>query len=1041
MSRLIDQAARERFAHELHENFAVNANAGSGKTTAIAHRLAGLALLPEAREVLAKTVVVTFTRKAALEIRQRARSVLMEKLAESPGHADGALEDLGSAFFGTIHSFCVLLARRFGQPLGADLDPEVVEDATDPELWEGFLETDALTFSTVSSETLDGFLRVRPLDSVFALAQSLSVQVGDLLLEGPAAVTRPQPDWVALGDLLERKSSRKGKSQENLEASQRALDEWGSAFRMETGFLPILKPLGTGNGVREAYDRFYAPLKDWCARVAGRLAAELAERYRTYRRERRIQSYDDQVELATRLVGHPDLLDRIRREGYRILLDEAQDTDPMQFNVLVEITRPPGSVPGGWPGSGEPPERGRFCLVGDAQQSIYGGRADIRNYGRHLAAFRSGSGGDILDFSVTFRLPGRLIEFLNRSVEPGFSDSVPHNRGVGDDGTCLQVPYLPLSPRPDVLPGRVSRLSFTPGGGRKVEDRLKVEMEALAEALLQTGPAGVGATDWSEISLLAPRRDWLETARECLSRRGIPASLQIRASRNGDRPAFAWIAGLLAVLVDPENGFEWVGVLREVFGVSDALLADHLDGAAPEFGMPEELPHGLREPMEVLRPFILKVDEAGIEPVRFLDDLVNACRLRERLRLVASGVGGGDDFEAIRIMAEKLSGLGGGVRDLHAQMIRALDEETPSGQAGGGCVNLLTCHSAKGLEWPVVIPIGLWRPLKRRSESGFSLVRESTTPQVYFDRSRLSEETAQSHDRELIRESMRLLYVTLTRAERHLVLPLPEGQSGDKGSFLDTWAAGDEEKLAKDLQNLPLLAGSGWNEESEEEGILLDLPKIEMPPAEQLARAREVSEEAPRRQLPHELADSSDLVRSVLHEAGSDDGVGSPDAGDPIDYGLWWHDTMEFLPWGGRKEEVELFLQSRMEKIIESAFGERARVEIMKLRKSALWSFLRSPDLAIHTEVAVFAPGRAGEWIDGVLDLLVLTEDGENDRVIDWKTNRRRSGESDQALLGRLAATYREQLAAYGRSIGAGLNRGIPSGFVYSTAAGAVIEV
>lgn len=1041
MSRLVDQAARDRFIGELHGNFAVNANAGSGKTTAIAHRLAGLALMPEAREALAKTVVVTFTRKAALEIRQRARSVLMEKLAESPGQSDGALEHLSTAFFGTIHSFCVLLARRFGQPLGADLDPEVIEDAADPELWEGFLETDTLTFASISPEDLDEFLRFRPLDSVFPLAQTLSSGVGQLLLEGPAVTARPQPDWVALESLLERKSSRKGKSQENLEASQRALADWGCAYRDGSEYLPIIKPFGTGNGVKDSYNRFFAPLKDWCARAAGRLAAELAARYRAYRRERRIQSYDDQVELATGLVGHPELLDRIRREGYRILLDEAQDTDPMQFNVLVEITRPPGSLPGAWPGPGDPPEAGRFCLVGDAQQSIYGGRADIRNYLRHLDAFRNGSGGEVLDFSVTFRLPGRLIDFINQSVGPGFSVSVPHNQAVGEDDNCLQVAYLPLSPRPDVVSGRVSRLIYTPDGGRKVEDKLKVEIEALAGALLQAGPEGLGVADWSEVCLLAPRRDWLETARECLEDHGIPVSLQIRASRNGDRPAFAWIAGLLAVIVDPENGFEWVGILREIFGVSDALLADQLDGDAPEFGMPEELPDEMREPVEVLRPFILKVDESGIEPVRFLDELMQACRLRERLSLTQSGSTSGDDVEAIRLMAESLSSTGGGVRELYAQLIRAIDEETPSGQAGGGCLNLLTCHSSKGLEWPVVIPIGLWRPLKRRSEGGFSLVKEGAAHRVFFDRSRMSDETVESHDRERIRENMRLLYVTLTRAERHLVLPLPDGQAGERGSFLDTWAAGDEKRLVSDLKGLPSLEAGGWPEVQVGNEATVSAPSIEMPPTEELARAREVSASAPRRQLPHELAKSPDRIRSVLHEAGADEGVGAAGSGDPIDYGLWWHETMEFLPWGGEDRAVERHLESRLQAIAEAPFAERARLEIETLRQGDLWSLLRTPGLAIHTEVGVFAPGPSGNWIDGVLDLLVLPAGGLDDRVIDWKTNRRRSGETDQVLLERLASIYREQLAAYSRSIAAGLSRGTPRGFIYSTAAGAAIEV
>ena len=70
---LIDHEARERFRQEWRKNFAVSANAGSGKTTAISERLAAMALSDEASAVLPKTAVVTFTKKAAQQIGQRAR--------------------------------------------------------------------------------------------------------------------------------------------------------------------------------------------------------------------------------------------------------------------------------------------------------------------------------------------------------------------------------------------------------------------------------------------------------------------------------------------------------------------------------------------------------------------------------------------------------------------------------------------------------------------------------------------------------------------------------------------------------------------------------------------------------------------------------------------------------------------------------------------------------------------------------------------------------------------------------------------------------
>ena len=80
-----DQAARERFTLEWGVNFAVAANAGSGKTTAISERLAALALSSQGPELLARMAVVTYTKKAAAQIEQRARAVLLARMADSGG--------------------------------------------------------------------------------------------------------------------------------------------------------------------------------------------------------------------------------------------------------------------------------------------------------------------------------------------------------------------------------------------------------------------------------------------------------------------------------------------------------------------------------------------------------------------------------------------------------------------------------------------------------------------------------------------------------------------------------------------------------------------------------------------------------------------------------------------------------------------------------------------------------------------------------------------------------------------------------------------
>ena len=128
-----DQSARDRFATELDGNFSVVASAGSGKTAAITQRVLSIARSSNAVDILPRLVVVTFTNRAADEMQQRTRQLLLE-------------EDLGEeiqtafnrAFFGTIHSFCMKLLTDYGHYLGLPVPLELLSD--DDDLWQEFVQ-------------------------------------------------------------------------------------------------------------------------------------------------------------------------------------------------------------------------------------------------------------------------------------------------------------------------------------------------------------------------------------------------------------------------------------------------------------------------------------------------------------------------------------------------------------------------------------------------------------------------------------------------------------------------------------------------------------------------------------------------------------------------------------------------------------------------------------------------------------------------------------------------------------------------------------
>lgn len=1037
MSELIDHAARRRFREEWGANFAVSANAGSGKTTAISERLAAMALSENGAQLLRHTAVVTYTRKAAAQIERRARQVLLQRLTAESRRDLTALDHLERAFFGTIHSFCLKLAQTYGQTVGINLNPAIVTD-NDEALWEEFIEQDAMQFHVLREPALAAFLRHLPLETIFALARELDAGTAERLRARAPAGPLPAPAAAAVEQLLALPA--KGSGAKNILASQQLARAWQDAWAAQADFLPLYEPAGAAKAVVELARDWMQPLKRWLADAGAALAGELAERYRAWRFTRGVQTYADQIDAAMAVLHDETLLERMRAEGWRIILDEAQDTDPQQFDVLIEIARAPGAVRGAWPGrAGSGPRAGHFCMVGDGQQAIYGSRADIGNFSRHLEAFARGDGGELLKFQVTFRAPRAVVEVLNATLPAAFGPGREVNLGVppaeGAPAPQLQVPYVPLELGPGNEAGWVERLALeAPAVAPKgVEAWLAEEARQVAAWLKVHGPAAVGATIWGDVAVLAPRNEWLSTARKAFEGEGLKVALQTRRNRAGDHPVYAWLTGLLAVCADPENTFEWVGVLREIFGVSDALIASELRQQG-RLAWEEPSAHAapLAAALQAVRPFVMRVNDEGQALGSFARELAAAGRLAEKARALDASGALADELDRLLAQAAELGLEGAGPRAWLGELLAHLDDGRPAGKPVDDAINLLTSHSAKGLEWPVVIVLGLWRGIGKPPEGGFKLVRAPDGPQVFFDLASLPADTREARDRERVRELTRLLYVTLTRARRSLVLPWGVdfgGRQREHPSFAELWAAPLMEIEA--LDGRPLVGGEGAKAEQRPTVAQEYYQPTPLPAGFAL----------PARLLPHQLAHAPDLARTARHESGLDQPLPLANAEEAISYGLWWHETMEFVPWAGDAAALAAHGERRLQAAEALGFRERATREWAQLLLSDAWRELSAPRWTRLAELGVFAPLRADAWVDGIMDLVLHDPVGQAVWVVDWKTNRRRVGEGDVELLARLVAEYAPQLQTYGNCLEPFFPGCAVRQLVFSTAAGVWAEV
>ncbi|HYN41431.1 MAG TPA: UvrD-helicase domain-containing protein, partial [Thermoanaerobaculia bacterium] len=402
MKPLADAAARKTAVTDVERSLLVEASAGTGKTKTLIDRI--LQLVLEAGEPLSSIAAMTFTEKAAGEMKERLRKRIDEEARDTRDparreRAERARRDLDSAEVSTIHSFCSRLLRE--RPVEARVDPDFVtpEDGVARELFEEVFSvwideearangpvTDALrrglspgTLRELAA-TLHGertlILSCRiPDDPLPFVRMELQGLVGDgerLVADVPSGF-RDDPKVLLLRSALDEVRSLLPLGLEDL-----------AAFEPVTkiDFRPGKRAFFTGN-LKAAANAFRDEWKALAARLAflpgekllAAVAASVRDgflpRLETEKERRGLLDFDDL------LLSARDLLRRSRaaREHFQerfphLVVDEFQDTDPVQAEIVMRLAAPPGEQdPERW--DDLEPVAGALFLVGDPKQSIY----------------------------------------------------------------------------------------------------------------------------------------------------------------------------------------------------------------------------------------------------------------------------------------------------------------------------------------------------------------------------------------------------------------------------------------------------------------------------------------------------------------------------------------------------------------------------------------------------------------------------------------------------------------------------------------------
>src|SRR5213596_1181935 len=756
MVRLSDESARARFASELDRNFSVVASAGSGKTTAITQRVLSIARSPNAAEILPRLVVVTFTNRAADEMQQRTRQALLEQ------HLRQEVQTaFNRAFFGTIHSFCMKLLTDFGHYLGLPAPLELVED--DDDLWQEFAQNQTRIGRSLGDKDRAMLLRFTQARDLMELAR----RAGSAALRVQPLSPCPALDFAEV-------YSQSDKGNENISKSQAELREWEGRFAGDWEYLrwPVCFTAANARFTQLWQEKF-APLRQWICEAATCVAAEVQRDYLDFRLDHGLVTYGDQIALAEELLQHSIAAQRIREENFRVILDEAQDTEPLQFSVLLEATRPP-EARGLWLQNQHlGPRPGHFCMVGDFQQSIYRERADLNYYRAVHEALIADKNGESLEFAVTFRLDQKQLDFVNATFREILSDK---------DG---QVPFVELQPRPDILPGKVIGLPLVAKEllpqGKKLKDYQKARFEAeyLARWIKDAELKKLSADSWREVAILCPRKAWLQTMAAALRRVGLPVAIQSERDVKGDSPAYAWLTALLTIMTDPLNAYEIVGVLREIFGVSDHDLAVFSEAQKARFRIDEvraatgKISSRLRTLAEVRKR------AEGLALFDAVSLIIEQTQLRERLLLLPATEFADLARELDALLAQAAEAEANGmILPEFAEHLRN-DFATPRAvhfSADDNAIQLITSHKAKGSEWQAVIVPFLARELRPPSRPYPHFVKSPMNGEliIAFGKEDKSKDLKDAIERAQQQELERLLYVATTRARHALIVVLDQ---------------------------------------------------------------------------------------------------------------------------------------------------------------------------------------------------------------------------------------------------------------------------
>lgn len=1048
-----DQAARDRIATDLDTNLFVEAGAGAGKTSSLVDRIVGLV---RSGVDIGSIAAITFTEKAAAELRHRLRGKLVD------AGETAAVAGLDHAPIGTLHAFARRLLNDFPVPAGLPPGFTVLDE----------LES-SLAFEERWSALLDRLLdQPTPADGVLAGGSELvelceldrfRIEVGgrrvavafhdnwDLV---EARVDRddpgswrldPQPFLRRVLDLCETPVPDTDGQAGRLAELRSAATAGLAATRLGIQVAQLLtlehrcRRVGRLGSTKVWKDAGFDPSGLARLREAEIALADEAQALLDQVRERRRRvlgailgrwvldaaidraaqgtlEFHDLLVLARRLIATRPAVRRALHDRYqRILLDEFQDTDPIQLEIAVRLAADPDDPAHEADWRSLSPLPGRLFVVGDPKQSIYRfRRADIAQY---MQAARQ-IGADVEILSANFRSSRPVLEWVNhvfgelivetRDAQPAYQALAVSRSHAPDHGS---VTVVGLDEHTDLGTRRADEIRR-----REAADAADAVATALTDRWLVTdrvdGEPVLRPCRPGDVTILLPARTSLPALEVALRARGIP----YRAENSSVVYATTEIRHLMLALraaADPTDELALVAALRSpLYGCSDVELYEwHRDGGPwsiwwqPRDDTPPELiAHPVGEALAHLASLARRASRVG--PADLLAALADERRV---LDVALDGPDARDVWRRVRYVVDQArawSDAGGhGLRRylawVHLLASESRNADTILPEHDDDAVRIMTVHAAKGLEFPITVLSGMTTKPRGAQSNAVVWHRDTWTISNTSSPDPIFEDFVPVDEQMSDAERRRLLYVACTRAVDHLVVslhrypdsaPTPTAESGALLFHAGATEGGATVLTPSRARFVP-----------------------DRPPAPEPPWADHAVWDAERRRA-FAAARFRPTVSATFLAGEADTDPGLDKGAVDLDLPPWQrgrygtavgravHAVLQQIDLRtGAGIEAEAAAQCAAEGVI----GMDATVAALARSALAAPIVRRAAELPHHRELFVAAPV-GGRTVEGYLDLFVETADGGV--IVDYKTDRW----PDDAERADRIAKYRRQLAVYG---------------------------